>query len=246
MDKLVKSALSKGAVFSVRIGVGVPYADVTQSVEYFLGKEEVAGSIPVISTTYKYLVKHYRKLQLDFNPFDGLPSHYYEPELHAKLNVTAWNKWIEPNDLNDRTLAWFQENNIKPHSCMFFSYLPGASGIIHSDGYNAMDLDNRPFSAVNFYSGGAGVLQWFRVKENAKLLYGNTDVATSAYIKYSISDVESAEVYSGTGPILVDTDTPHRGVNFSTQMRYSITLRWRPTLSFNKSLEKFSKYLTDK
>ena len=182
---------------------------------------------------------YYKKLKLDFNPFDKLPEHYYQIE---DKTLKVWNKYIDTADFNKNTRDWFIKNNLFLKSCIIITYLPNSSCPIHVDGNNTDEYDYRQFTAINFTMGGQGSIQWFEPTGETPTNVFHTEIAKSPIIKYDETTSELADTHAGTDPALVRIDVPHKGTNVSDRIRYSITLRWLPKLTWEEAQKKFKPF----
>lgn len=182
---------------------------------------------------------YYRKLKLDFDPFDELPDHCFT---NSNSNIDVWNKYIDSNVFNKSTKDWFTKNNLVLKSSMIFFYGPNCVSDIHVDGFVTPEYDYRQLSAINFTKGGQGLMQWFEPYGEPPTTPKLTRVAKSPFIKYDETNSRLADGYDVSTPALVRVDVPHRGINLSNEIRYSITLRWLPKLSWEEAQDKFKSF----
>jgi len=185
-------------------------------------------------------MEYYRKLKLDFNPFDELPEHYFIHD--ATPPLAMWNKYIDSIHLNKKTRDWFRHNNLILRSSMIFSYAPRCAGAIHIDGFETKEYDYRQWTAINFVQGGHGLMQWFEPIGDIPTTPNLTEVGKSPFFMYNEDNSRLVESYDVADPALVRVDVPHRGINLSDEFKFSITLRWTPKLQWAEAQEKFKSF----
>ena len=180
---------------------------------------------------------HYKELNINLDPFINLPDHYYSFD---SIKDLVWNKYIEEVDLDPSIHSWFQSHGLQIFKPMIFGYRGNSKSLIHRDGY-----DDRVYSAINF-SKGPGSIEWYRLTDDVK---GSgpksTNIAGSPHEYYQYSQCVFLEKCNLEKPVLIDVNTPHRGINPTEHVRYSITLRWKPRMTFEESCNLFIQYLTN-
>jgi len=189
---------------------------------------------------------YYKELFLPFDPFQGLPDHYFSKDEHTTPETRVFNKFINETDLNKETLDWFLSNGLNVVQSMIFSYLPWSRTHIHTDGF----VNTKDFSictAINFSIGGAGSIEWHKPLDSSSIsLPKLTPVAKSPYHDLDRGKSKLLDIYNiKKNPVLIDVDTYHCGTNKSNEHRYSITLRWSPRTTFQQSLEIFKPYFLE-
>lgn len=187
---------------------------------------------------------YYNELKIDIDPFKNLPDHYFIPAPFDKESP-IWNKYIDSNDINKETHEWFRENGLEVAHSMLFAHSGKTKTYAHVDGYQTAEKDSRVYSAINFSKGGVGVLSWYEIINPENAHPGITPLSTTPYQIYDYNDVKLIKryLYKDNQPVLVDVNTPHSAENLNNNMRYTISLRWEPILSFNDALEKFKNYI---
>lgn len=183
---------------------------------------------------------HYKELALPFDPWKDLPEHYFNKEEH---NVTdVFNRYVLVKDINKETKKWFSDHGMYLNHSMIFSYLPNSKSSIHIDGISSSEV-SKQYSAINFSLGGEGSIEWFEPLDPSKNSPANyTRVAGSPYHAFQENEVRLIDSYTIKNPVLIDVRSLHRGVNLSAEHRYSLTLRWTPKMTFEKTLEFFSPF----
>ena len=184
---------------------------------------------------------YYKELFLPFDPWKGLPDHYFSKDNHVTCEV--FNKYIKRTDLNKETLDWFVSNGLYLEYSMIFSYLPHHKTSIHMDGFENKKLSCM-YSAINFSIGGAGSIEWHEPLDSSSVsLPKRTAVAGSPY--HNVYKTKLLDIYNIKNPVLIDVETYHCGTNNSGEHRYSLTLRWSPRTNFQQSLEIFKPYFLE-
>ena len=187
---------------------------------------------------------YYKELCLPFDPWKGLPDHYFSKDEHKTSETRVFNKYIKTTDLNKETLDWFISNGLYVEHSMIFSYLPYCKSYIHTDGLE--DKTCCLYSAINFSIGGAGSIEWHQPLDIAAISPPKlTGVARSPYHEVDENTTTLLDTYELKNPVLIDVATYHRGVNNSDEHRYSLTLRWSPRTNFQQSFEIFKPYFLE-
>jgi hypothetical protein len=183
---------------------------------------------------------YYKELRLPFDPWKGLPDHYFSKDDH-KIHA-VFNKYVNRTDFNKETLDWFTSNGLYLNHSMIFSYLPHHKSPIHTDGFEK--TNNCMYSAINFSIGGAGSIEWHEPLDSLSISPPKrTAVAKSPY--HDANKTRLLDSYKIKNPVLIDVGTYHCGVNDSDEHRYSLTLRWSPKTTFQQSLEIFKPYFLE-
>ena len=187
---------------------------------------------------------YYKELCLPFDPWKGLPDHYFSKDDHKTPETSVFNKYIKQTDLNKETLDWFLSNGLYVEHSMIFSYLPHHKTSIHTDGFEKSN--NCMHSAINFSIGGSGSIEWHEPLDSSSISPPKrTSVAKSPYHYIDRNKAKLLDTYEIKNPVLIDVATSHCGVNDSAEHRYSLTLRWFPKTSFQQSLEIFKPYFLE-
>ena len=188
---------------------------------------------------------YYKELFLPFDPWKGLPDHYFSKDDHKTPETRVFNKYIKTTDLNKETLDWFLSNGLYVEHSMIFSYLPYYKTYIHTDGF-VNEKDSCMYSAINFSIGGAGSIEWHEPVDSSSISSPKrTAVAKSPYHYIDRNKAKLLDTYEIKNPVLIDVATYHCGINDSDEHRYSITLRWSPRTTFQQSLEIFKPYFLE-
>ena len=188
---------------------------------------------------------YYKELTLPFDPWKGLPDHYFSKDDHKSPETRVFNKYIKTTDLNKETLDWFVSNGLYLEYSMIFSYLPHYKTYIHTDGF-VNEKDSCTYSAINFSIGGAGSIEWHEPLDSSSISTPKrTAVAKSAYHDVDKNKTKLLDIYNIKNPVLIDVETYHCGTNNSGEHRYSLTLRWSPRTNFQQSLEIFKPYFLE-
>ena len=188
---------------------------------------------------------YYKELCLPFDPWKGLPDHYFSKDDHKTPETRVFNKYIKTTDLNKETLDWFISNGLYVEHSMIFSYLPYYKTYIHTDGF-VNKKDSCVYSAINFSIGGAGSIEWHEPLDSSSISPPKrTAVAKSAYHDVDRNKTKLLDIYKIKNPVLIDVATYHCGANNSGEHRYSLTLRWSPRTNFQQSLEIFKPYFLE-
>lgn len=186
---------------------------------------------------------YYKELFLPFDPWKGLPDHYFSKDNHVTCEV--FNKYIKRTDLNKETLDWFVSNGLYLEYSMIFSYLPHHKTSIHMDGFENKK-SSCMYSAINFSIGGAGSIEWHKPLDSSSISPPKlTGIARSPYHDVDENKTTLLDTYKLKNPVLIDVGTYHRGINDSDKHRYSLTLRWSPRTTFQQSLEIFKPYFLE-
>ena len=187
----------------------------------------------------------YKELQLPFDPWKGLPEHYFSKDDH-KISDGVFNKYVKRKDFNKETLDWFTSNGLYLNHSMIFSYLPYHKSSIHTDGF----MNNQSscvYSAINFSIGGAGSIEWREPLDSLSISPPKrTTIGRSPHHEIAENKTKLLDTYKINNPVLIDVGTYHRGVNDSNEHRYSLTLRWTPMTTFQQSLEIFKPYFLER
>jgi len=184
---------------------------------------------------------YYKELCLPFDPWKGLPDHYFSKDDHRITEV--FNKYVKRTDFNKETLDWFTSNGLYLNYSMIFSYLPHHKSSIHTDGFENIE-SSRIYSAINFSIGGAGSIEWHEPLDSSSISPPKrTAVAKSPH--HAVDKTRLLDSYKIKNPVLIDVGTYHCGVNDSDEHRYSLTLRWEPKTTFQQSLEIFKPYFLE-
>jgi hypothetical protein len=186
---------------------------------------------------------YYKALRLPFDPWKGLPDHYFSKDVHKIKNV--FNKYVNRTDFNKETIDWFTGNGLYLiNNSMLFSYLPHHKTSIHTDGHGK--TNDCMYSAINFSIGGAGSIEWHEPLDSSDISpLQLTAVAKSPYHYIDRNKAKLLDTYEIKNPVLIDVATYHCGINDSDEHRYSLTLRWMPKTTFQQSLEIFKPYFLE-
>jgi hypothetical protein len=185
---------------------------------------------------------YYKELRLPFDPWKGLPDHYFSKDDH-KIHA-VFNKYVNRTDFNKETLDWFTSNGLYLNHSMIFSYLSHYKTSIHTDGFEK--TNNCMYSAINFSIGGPGSIEWHEPLDSSSISPPKrTGVAKSPYHYIDRNKTKLLDTYEIKNPVLIDVATYHCGVNDSDEHRYSLTLRWIPKTTFQRSLEIFKPYFLE-
>jgi len=187
---------------------------------------------------------YYKELRLPFDPWKGLPDHYFSKDDHKTPETRVFNKYIKTTDLNKETLDWFLSNGLSVEHSMIFSYLPHHKTSIHTDGHGK--TNDCMYSAINFSIGGAGSIEWHEPVDSSSISSPKrTAIAKSPYHYIDRNKAKLLDTYEIKNPVLIDVATYHCGINDSDEHRYSLTLRWSPRTNFQQSLEIFKPYFLE-
>ena len=183
---------------------------------------------------------YYKELSLPFDPWNKLPTHYLSKNNHEKIEV--FNKYVKRTDFNKETLNWFSSLGLTISYSMIFSYLPNTKTTIHIDGFRGTP-GSKQYSAINFSIGGEGSLEWYNPIDLTSIGPETmTAVAKSPYHMVSEKEARLLASYKIKNPVLIDVDTFHRATNDSNIHRYSLTLRWRPKMTFTEAHDLLQPY----
>lgn len=180
-------------------------------------------------------MKHHRKLNINFNPFDYLPEHYYEESLHELHQKPVFNKFVGGKEFGPVVNEWFESLGWTLNGSMFFSYLPNSISSIHVDGFKTAEEDRRIYAAINWSKGGKGSMSWFEPLPDTPEVYNHTEVAQSPYVLYNRANTRLVDYCDINQPTLIDVGIPHRGQNLSPEPRFTLTLRWLPVMTFQEA-----------
>jgi len=185
---------------------------------------------------------YYKELRLPFDPWKGLPDHYFSKDKHTTVGI--FNKYVNRTDFNNETLDWFTSNGLYLNHSMIFSYLPHHKTTIHTDGFGK--TNNCIYSAINFSIGGTGSIEWYEPLDLSNVsIPKRTTVAKAPYHDVDRNNTKLLDIYKIKNPVLIDVGTYHCGTNDSDEHRYSLTLRWSPRTTFQQSLEIFKPYFLE-
>ena len=125
---------------------------------------------------------------------------------------------------------------------MIFSYLPNTKTTIHIDGFRGTP-GSKQYSAINFSIGGQGSLEWYKPIDLTSIGPEKmTAVAKAPHHRVEEKEARLLASYKIKNPVLIDVDTFHRATNDSDIHRYSLTLRWRPKMTFTEAHDLLQPY----
>ena len=113
---------------------------------------------------------------------------------------------------------------------------------IHIDGFRGTP-GSKQYSAINFSIGGQGSLEWYKPIDLTSIGPEKmTAVAKAPHHRVEEKEARLLASYKIKNPVLIDVDTFHRATNDSDIHRYSLTLRWRPKMTFTEAHDLLQPY----
>lgn len=164
-------------------------------------------------------------------PFDNpVNSSFVFPDT---VGITEpWTIWLPDIDtfLSDELKSWFRTINCLPHFAHLFYGLPGQQCKIHKDG-----IKTPVPAAINWVlTGRQSDMIWYDPLDQ-----GNTEYVVGSkreHIYWNENQVVEIDRHTMTGPCLVRTDIPHKVINYDTEPRWCVSVRFWPGRSWPKTV----------